>query len=290
MNILSLLAGPVVGAVIGYITNDIAIRMLFRPHKAIYIGKWRLPFTPGIVPRRKDQLAKILGEAIVEKFFNADDLEIIFTTGIADSVADRVVELLKSEVSLSALRNEIPAEAVDRLELELCVRIQTAICTGELPETFAEQGVRMAAAQLSSNPAGQAIATNIADSVTKPLAHEIREFIIEHGHEYIMPILRSEAAQLSEVPLKDLTAFLTQGHEAELHNAVKALYLRFMKTHVRPIVERIDVGGMITEKIVLMSSEEVEDLVLTVVKRELRLVVLFGAFLGAFIGAVNIFI
>ena len=29
--------GPAVGAVIGYITNDIAIRMLFRPHQAKYI-------------------------------------------------------------------------------------------------------------------------------------------------------------------------------------------------------------------------------------------------------------
>lgn len=290
MDILSLLSGPIVGAVIGYITNDIAIRMLFRPHKAIYIGKWRLPFTPGIVPRRKDQLAKILGEAIVEKFFNADDLEIIFTTGIADSVAERVVELLKSDASLSALRGEIPDKAIDRLELELCVRIQSAICTGDLPETFAYEGSRMAAAQLSSNPAGQAIAANIADSVTRPLAHELREFIIEHGHEYILPLIRSEAEQLGQAPLRELTAFLTQGHEEELHNAIRALYLRFMKTHVRPIVESIDVGGMITEKIVLMSSEEVEDLVLTVVNRELRLVVLFGAFLGAFIGAVNIFI
>ena len=63
-----------------------------------------------------------------------------------------------------------------------------------------------------------------------------------------------------------------------------------MAKHVRPIVERIDVGGMIAEKIVQMTSEEVEDLVLAVVKRELRMVVWFGALLGAVIGAVNIFI
>ena len=90
--------------------------------------------------------------------------------------------------------------------------------------------------------------------------------------------------------MSELTAQLTGDDDDALHDALTRLYLRFMSHHVRPIVESIDVGGMITEKIVLMSSEEVEDLVLTVVRRELRLVVLFGAFVGALIGAVNIFL
>jgi len=286
MDAMQLISGPVVGAVIGYITNDIAIRMLFRPHKAVYIGKWRLPFTPGIVPRRKDQLAKILGEAIVEKFFNADDLEIVFTTGIADAVADRFLALLKSDASLSALSEHVPPEAAEKLETELCIRIEAAVCTSELPELFAREGGRMAASRISSSEK----VLSLADSVSSALAGEIREYIIEHGHEHLLPMLHSEIERITHVPLADITTALVGEYEEELRCAIKAMYLRFMATHVRPIVESIDVGGMITEKIVLMSSEEVEDLVLTVVKRELRLVVLFGAFVGALIGAVNIII
>jgi len=286
MDAMQLISGPVVGAVIGYITNDIAIRMLFRPHKAVYIGKWRLPFTPGIVPRRKDQLAKILGEAIVEKFFNADDLEIVFTTGIADAVADRFLALLKSDASLSALSEHVPPEAAEKLETELCIRIEAAVCTSELPELFAREGGRMAASRISSSEK----VLSLADSVSSALAGEIREYIIEHGHEHLLPMLHSEIERITHAPLADITTALVGEHEEELRCAIKAMYLRFMATHVRPIVESIDVGGMITEKIVLMSSEEVEDLVLTVVKRELRLVVLFGAFVGALIGAVNIII
>lgn len=286
MDLIQIISGPIVGAVIGYITNDIAIRMLFRPHKAIYIGKWRMPFTPGIVPRRKDQLAKILGEAIVEKFFNADDLEIVFTTGIADAVADRILALLKSDASLSALSGLVPSEAAEKLERELCIQIEAAICTSELPEVFAREGGRMAASRITSSDKVLAL----ADSASAALARDIREFIIEHGHEYILPMLHTEIEKITHVPLSNLTAELVGEHEDELRAAIKALYLRFMATHVRPIVESIDVGGMITDKIILMSSEEVEDLVLTVVKRELRLVVLFGAFVGAIIGVVNIII
>lgn len=289
MELLSLLSGPLVGAVIGYITNDIAIRMLFRPHKAVYVFGHRLPFTPGIVPRRKDQLAKILGDAIVEKFFNADDLEIIFTDGIADAVADQLLELLESETTLEGLRQELLPQAEEKLEAELCVRIQAAVCTSQLPEVFAREGVRMAANRLGNGPAGQAVASGLAGAAG-PLAHEIREFIIQHGHEYVLPLLKSELERLCAAPLSQLTGELTGEDREKLRETIRGLYLRFMRRHVRPIVESIDVGGMITEKIVLMSSEEVEDLVLTVVRRELRLVVLFGAFVGAIIGAVNILI
>lgn len=55
----------VVGAVIGGFTNHLAIKMLFRPHAPIYIGSWRLPFTPGLIPKRRGELAKQLGKTVV---------------------------------------------------------------------------------------------------------------------------------------------------------------------------------------------------------------------------------
>ena len=38
MTILEIIAGPAIGAVIGYCTNYIAVKMLFRPLKPIKIG------------------------------------------------------------------------------------------------------------------------------------------------------------------------------------------------------------------------------------------------------------
>ena len=54
--------GPLVGAVIGYITNDIAIRMLFRPHQAKYFMGIHIPFTPGIIPKEKARIAGAIGK------------------------------------------------------------------------------------------------------------------------------------------------------------------------------------------------------------------------------------
>lgn len=53
-----------IGALIGGVTNLLAIRMLFRPYDAKYFGKWRIPFTPGLIPKRQDELANQLGRLV----------------------------------------------------------------------------------------------------------------------------------------------------------------------------------------------------------------------------------
>ena len=65
----------VVSAIIGLFTNYIAVKMLFRPYRPKYIGKWRIPFTPGIVPRRQEALAKGLGRMVSESLVKTEDLK-----------------------------------------------------------------------------------------------------------------------------------------------------------------------------------------------------------------------
>ena len=65
MNLLILCLTMIsIGALIGGVTNLLAIRMLFRPYDAKYFGKWRIPFTPGLIPKRQDELANQLGRLV----------------------------------------------------------------------------------------------------------------------------------------------------------------------------------------------------------------------------------
>ncbi|MGG0311293.1 DUF445 family protein [Bacillus mycoides] len=67
MNIwLNMLITTGLGAIIGGYTNHLAIKMLFRPHRPIYIGKFQVPFTPGLIPKRCDELAVQLGKMVVD--------------------------------------------------------------------------------------------------------------------------------------------------------------------------------------------------------------------------------
>ncbi|MCP3761594.1 DUF445 family protein [Domibacillus sp. A3M-37] len=65
----------IIGAVIGGVTNAVAIRMLFRPHNARYIGRWRLPFTPGLIPKRKSELARQIGKIVDEHLLTPESIE-----------------------------------------------------------------------------------------------------------------------------------------------------------------------------------------------------------------------
>ena len=90
MNLLtSILVMAVIGAVLGASTNHLAIKMLFRPYNPIFIGKWQLPLTPGLIPKRRDQLAISLGETVTKylltpetfrkKFFSPEIRETVLT-------------------------------------------------------------------------------------------------------------------------------------------------------------------------------------------------------------------
>lgn len=64
-----------VGAVIGGFTNFVAIRMLFRPYNPIYLFNKRLPFTPGLIPKRREELAEQLGKMVVEHLLTAESIQ-----------------------------------------------------------------------------------------------------------------------------------------------------------------------------------------------------------------------
>ena len=90
-----MLTGPVLGAVIGYFTNYLAIKMMFRPLKPIKIGRYTLPFTPGIIPRGKARLAKALGDAVGERLLTQKDIEEAL---LSEEIKQKIEETVKTEL------------------------------------------------------------------------------------------------------------------------------------------------------------------------------------------------
>ncbi|BAU40480.1 DUF445 domain-containing protein [Leptolyngbya sp. O-77] len=74
-SLVILVAPPILGGIIGYFTNDIAIKMLFRPYKPIYIGGRRLPFTPGLIPANQERLAQRISNAILGSLLTPEELQ-----------------------------------------------------------------------------------------------------------------------------------------------------------------------------------------------------------------------
>ncbi|MBB5173257.1 DUF445 domain-containing protein [Texcoconibacillus texcoconensis] len=72
--ILVVLSMTLIGAVIGALTNVFAIKMLFRPFRPIYFGRFRLPFTPGLIPKRRKELALQLGKLVVDHLLTPEGI------------------------------------------------------------------------------------------------------------------------------------------------------------------------------------------------------------------------
>ncbi|MGY6530714.1 MAG: DUF445 domain-containing protein [Cyanobacterium sp.] len=66
---------PAAGAIIGYFTNDLAINMLFRPYRPVYFFKKRVPFTPGLIPRNQERLAKRVSDTIMGSLLTPSELQ-----------------------------------------------------------------------------------------------------------------------------------------------------------------------------------------------------------------------
>ena len=60
------------GALIGYFTNALAIRMLFRPLTRKYLLGVPLPLTPGIIPRRRGELARSIGRMVARDLLSPE--------------------------------------------------------------------------------------------------------------------------------------------------------------------------------------------------------------------------
>ncbi len=107
LSLIPWLLPPIVGAAIGYITNAIAIKMLFRPLTEKRILGIRIPFTPGIIPRQRYKLAESIGRMVSEQLITKDAVKkqlgsLQFQQTLEKTVADATGTLL--DTPLSALK------------------------------------------------------------------------------------------------------------------------------------------------------------------------------------------
>ena len=79
MNGWVILFNVVVAGIVGGITNHLAIKMLFHPRRPVRLGRWKLPFTPGLIPKRKREIAASLGEVVSDYLVTPEGIQELFS-------------------------------------------------------------------------------------------------------------------------------------------------------------------------------------------------------------------
>ncbi|HOJ12136.1 MAG TPA: DUF445 family protein, partial [Clostridiales bacterium] len=124
----------IVGAIIGYITNWFAIKMLFRPHHEIKILGVHVPFTPGLIPKEKSRIAKSVGETIGVHLLSpkivTEALSIDKINGhLQIWIKNNLGKLCESDKTIGDLATGLFGNDCNKLLNAIKVRLADAVCS-----------------------------------------------------------------------------------------------------------------------------------------------------------------
>ncbi len=312
---LSLAAGPILGAVIGLGTNYLAVKMLFRPLYPKKLFGIRLPFTPGIIPKRKAALAHAIGAAVGEQLFTAEDIEETFRNPkTRDTIIQEICRILE----------EIPADtAIERIGDQLSNRL-TELQIGQI---IAEKGAQILREKAKGSMFALLLNDRLIQSIAAPIGSQIEDYLRENrdlllrsvlsgkrpdlavtqgtddpekiADEDMLLAMQDSSASSPIISLPELSVANTRETDGSLlsligisHDMlvekVSHAYDSFLTGNTPVKAFHLDVAGTVERKINAMDVKELENLVLFVMRKELRSLVWLGGLLGFLLGLLNL--
>ncbi len=295
------LVGPLVGSVIGYITNDIAIRMLFRPHQPKYIMGIHIPFTPGIIPKEKSRIAASIGKAVSENLMNREVLE---KSLLSDEMLTKMEAAIDEFVSTQSQNDEtieqfarhyLTQDDIDAMRSNATDGIAKMI-TGKLQnsrlgDSIAHMAIEHVMEKTRHSVVGllgaDKFVAGLAQPIEKLLAKHINEILQNNSRQMIDGLVKEESEQLMGMTMKQLI----EGHDqqvAQIKNGIFNAYRVIITEHLPRILQDIDISAIIEQRINEMDMAEAEAIILDVMKKELRAIVWLGALLGCIMGTLSL--
>ena len=293
--IINYILPPLVGAVIGYFTNLIAVKMLFYPRRAVFIFGHQLPLTPGAIPKGKARLAKSAGKIVQNELFTREDISgRLLTEEVEKPLIDKVMSILDKDIKDTGAVMAGSEDKFDRIEESfielLSFKITDAVKRMDIPGTVKKEGKAMLLDHvLDSRVLSFLVTDKMIDRVMDTVAVKMEEYIDARGPEMVREITDSRIHDLGErTPLYVLEL---AGYDPDyVRSKITEAYRESVVNAVNSALRRIDVAKVVEDKINSMPVEELEKGVLKVMQTELNLIVSLGALIGLVIGCINIFI
>lgn len=316
---------PLLGGVIGYITNDIAIRMLFRPHKAKYLFGIHIPFTPGIIPKEKGRIAEAIGGVISENLMNNEVLEKYL---LSDEMIGKVRSAVEEFISIQQQNQESVARFLGHYlskdEIDSIAQNINQSITKQTYEKLADSSVGDKVAHIAIDHVAQKLTIDGAQELLSGiggalgglkgmaaglfggnivakflgmlrepaehfLAKNINTMLRDNGEEIVSNMIGGEVDHFLDKPV----CKLLEGHEEQLAqtvDSIESIYRSIITEHLPKILESIDISKIVRERINEMDVNETEKLIFQVMDKELKAIVWLGALLGLLMGCINCFV
>lgn len=275
MEILHIVLPLVLGALIGYITNYIAVKMLFRPYEAVKIGGRTLPFTPGVIPKNKTRIARACGAAVEGSLFSQDDIKKAITSSIAKPDMDsiKVSDLVSEDMS-------------DKLAETLADKLTGEIKRIDIKGIIVEKGGAILEEKVKDTMLAMFVNRDMIASFAEPIEQRVLQYLDGEGYVYLNMKIRGEIETVRSRTLGQEAAELN----LDIAGFTDRIFNEFIDEKLSEIISKIDIAAVVEDKINRMDVREFEKLVLSVMKKELQAVVNLGALIGFVIGLINLLV
>lgn len=290
MDILTIILPIALCALVGYCTNYIAIKMLFRPRKELRIGSWRVPFTPGVIPKNQPRIAAAVGKAVSGTLLTQEDMMARLSDGglkekLADSIQDALTE---QSAPLSAL---VPGdgEVTEEVSQVIGGKILDSLKKVDMNALVAEVAQASFGELFNSPMIAMFLGGGMLDNLIMKLGNGVSNYLEERGPEIVVPMVKEELDTMLDKPIRENLDDLGIPEES-LRGLLETVVGHVLENNLQSVLGTLDVQAVVEDKINAMDARELEDLVLAVMKNELQAIVNLGAVIGAVIGIINIFI
>lgn len=292
-----LIAVPVIGAIIGYATNWIAVKMLFRPHKEVRVMGWKLPFTPGVISKGQGRLARAVGRAVEEQLLTREVLEEELLSEekmqkMKEMISDWVETQKASEKTVKKVAEDLISEDsvedfIDSTEEKMTDMIFERIQEMDPGHMIAEKVLEAAKEKLAESMFGMMIGGSMLEPIAKQVEDKINEYVTEYGRPYVEQVVMQESLKLQEATVGSAFSAV-EGYGLDLPELVVSQYESIVREKLPQILETLHLSRIVEDRINAMEVAEVEELVMSIMKKELGAVVNLGALIGLLLGLVNV--
>ena len=298
--ILFWLLPPLVGAFIGYFTNAVAIKMLFRPLKEARFFGIRLPFTPGILPRERKKLANSIGRMVDKELLTPDVIrERLSKTEVQENI-DNAVGSYTAEMLDRPLSSWLEDRPGDFPMAELL----RDFVNSDIFDTFLEEILKdwiIGKSEISGSDKKQDswIKSRIKDfgslfvpaarnMIKNGLSREIRSH--DEGKKPVYS--RALLSIIEKYPGITGREFLSMGkkQKKKLDSFFAVKTLDTLDDNIESALLSVDVKTLVSDRINSLEMIRVEKIILDVMAGQLKWINFFGAILGAIIGFFQILV
>ena len=285
------LSGPIIGAIIGYCTNYIAVKMLFYPRNEVKVCGHKVPFTPGAIPKGKPRLAKTVGTVVANTLLTEEDIrQRILSPETEEAVIAKVMDELSKKIYVGMGRICSNYEEYGDLKMNLSNaftdQIMESIEKIDLKQTITTEAGRVIKEKVNGTMLAMFLSDEMLDSFIQPVGMELENYIAENGREFVQ---KEVNLKIMEFEQKSILNLCEEMHveEGKIREAIRSIYRNASADAVNGVLKNVDISSMIEEKINDMKTEELEKMVLTVLKKELDTIVNLGALIGLILGSLN---